>query len=119
MFAYYLLVMLVLCSNLVFILGFSALHFAARYGNADIIKVLCDAGADVAATDDFGRIPLHWAAEYDRAPVTIGSSTSPLIEATQHLLVAGSDVTARDEAGAIPDSKTKPSTIITLSSFLP
>jgi len=82
--------------------GFSALHFAARYGNADIIKVLCDAGADVAATDDFGRIPLHWAAEYDRAPVTIGSSTSPLIEATQHLLVAGSDVTARDEAGRTP-----------------
>jgi len=38
------------------------LHHAVRFGNADVVKVLLDSGADLAARDSGGRTPLHTAA---------------------------------------------------------
>lgn len=75
--------------------GFAAVHFAARYGNADVVEVLIAAGANIHCMDDYGKTPLHWAAEYDRNP-------EHSAEATAHLLRAGADVHSKDKAARTP-----------------
>jgi len=46
--------------------GWTALHYAAAYGFVDLIEALVARGADVGATDDEGRTPLHVATEEKR-----------------------------------------------------
>ena len=42
--------------------GDTALHFAARFGNADVAEFLIASAADTGAVDAKGRQPAHWAA---------------------------------------------------------
>ncbi|KAF2191542.1 hypothetical protein K469DRAFT_720593 [Zopfia rhizophila CBS 207.26] len=42
--------------------GSTALHWAAKAGNTEIIKQLLDGGADFANGNDIRRTPLHEAA---------------------------------------------------------
>ena len=42
--------------------GWTPLHWAADRGLVEIVRLLCDRGADVEARDNHGRRPLHWAA---------------------------------------------------------
>jgi len=72
--------------------GFSAMHFAARYGNADVIDSLIKAGASTSTKDDFGKTPLHWAAQYDRLDAAAA-------EATDLMIKAGIDLNAKDNQG--------------------
>ena len=62
----------------------NALHFAAKYGHAEVARLLLSAGADVTATDGDNLTALHYAAK-------VGS-----IEIAQLLLAAGADVDALD-----------------------
>jgi len=50
--------------------GFSALLLACQEGHADVVKVLLERGADVAATVGLGFTALHLAAMRDRREVT-------------------------------------------------
>ena len=45
--------------------GFSPLHYAAYHGNAKIINMLIEAGADIYAENDQGINVLHVAAQGD------------------------------------------------------
>ena len=48
----------------------SPMHFAAHYGNLDVIKLLVIRGSNVNARDVFLRYsPLHWASEYGHSKV--------------------------------------------------
>ena len=47
----------------------TALHIAAWYGHADVVKVLIQNGADVNAVDDDKQTALHKAAEFNRIDV--------------------------------------------------
>ncbi len=64
--------------------GWTALHWAADNGFAEIVKLLLDSGADIKATDNTGRTALHWA-------VTT--------EIVQLLLDSGADINAADNGG--------------------
>lgn len=44
--------------------GHSALHMAARRGDAMMVNLLVDRGADIHAENDFGQSALHFAAGY-------------------------------------------------------
>lgn len=71
--------------------GNTALHWAARYGNARAVGVLLDAGADIDDTRaGHGNTPLHMAA---------GGNTVDVVEV---LLDAGADIEARNRDGYIP-----------------
>jgi uncharacterized protein len=63
----------------------AALILAAKFGDAEIIQLLIDAGADVDAPDDMGRTALFFA--------QVGS------ESFARLLAAGADIRARDREG--------------------
>ena len=67
--------------------GRAALHLAAFWGFADIVKLLLDKGAEVNATDNTGRTALHWAAFWGFADI---------VEA---LVIAGANLNAKDFAG--------------------
>lgn len=71
-------------------MGRSALHLAARDGDARTLARLLAEGAALDAADDEGRTPLHLAAGSGRA------------EAVTALLGAGSDLSARDLEGRTP-----------------
>jgi len=71
--------------------GMSALHFASRYGNADIVECLVAAGADVANKDDFGKTPLHLASSEGRSN-----------DAVSHLIRGGANVNAEDSFRRTP-----------------
>lgn len=58
----------------------TALHFAARYGDLDLVDRLIDAGGDVNAADDRGWTPLHEAVMVGYLPDVVTS-----------LMVAGAD----------------------------
>lgn len=66
----------------------TALHYAADGGNADSIRALIAAGADVGTRSHVGDTPLHSAA---RALDT---------ESVLALLAAGADINATDDAGS-------------------
>ena len=71
--------------------GWTALHFAAAQGRADVARVLLDAGANVSAdTTSVRRTPLHWAARNGRTE-------------TVHLLRRrGAETASRDTEGSAP-----------------
>jgi ankyrin repeat protein len=68
--------------------GRSPLWWAAREGDADRVKALILAGADVNAADVDGERPLHWAARWDR------------VAAARVLLERGADASATSWSGA-------------------
>ena len=70
----------------------TALHFASRYGNADIVECLLVAGANVNSMDDYGKTALHWAANHGEPATTLA------------LLIAGSDPSAKNRFGSTPIS---------------
>jgi ankyrin repeat protein len=71
--------------------GVTALHWATRHGDADLVTALVTAGANPRATTQFGSYtPLHLAAE--RGSVAI----------TKALVSAGAPVDARTNTGATP-----------------
>ncbi len=70
--------------------GSTALHYAAAYGQADVVELLLAAGAELHARAEDGYTPLHDAA------------TSLNEEAVRLLLARGADATARDHKGRTP-----------------
>ena len=62
-----------------------ALQYASGYGQADVVTLLLERGANAGMRDDAGQTPLHWA--------TFG----PHVEVTRALLAAGAPVDARDK----------------------
>jgi len=72
--------------------GFTALHFAAFFGKAEVARILLEAGAGVdAVADNEMRVqPLHSAA------------ASRHLEVCRLLLAAGADVDARQAGGFTP-----------------
>lgn len=67
--------------------GMSALHFAARNGAIEVIKLLLDAKANVDGKSGLGQTPLHMASVYGQ------------MEAVSLLLMRGSDVSKADKDG--------------------
>ncbi|CAI4214336.1 unnamed protein product [Parascedosporium putredinis] len=41
--------------------GYTAMHLAVRFHNAEILSLLVEYGADIGAVDNLGQLPLHWA----------------------------------------------------------
>ena len=71
--------------------GVTALHWAARHGDAELVTALVAAGATRARRRSFGSYtPLHLAAERGSAPIA------------KALLEAGAPVDARTNTGATP-----------------
>jgi ankyrin repeat protein len=71
--------------------GVTALHWAARSADADLVKALVAAGANAGARTAFAAYtPLHLAAERGSAPIVAA------------LLAAGSQVDAKSTTGATP-----------------
>lgn len=75
--------------------GLSALHHAAQSGQADVIHVLVDAGAnvDAPASNSLGKTPLHLACESDLP----GTALAVVV-----LIQMGADPNARDSNGNTP-----------------
>lgn len=61
----------------------SVLHAAVRSGNAELVKLVLDAGAGVNNVESLGETPLHVAAEND------------YVEVARLLLAAGADINTR------------------------
>ena len=71
--------------------GVTALHWAARHGDADLVTALVAAGANARAETRFGAYtPLHLAAERGSAPIV------------KALVAAGAVVDAKTSTGATP-----------------
>ncbi|WP_353279072.1 ankyrin repeat domain-containing protein [Wolbachia endosymbiont (group B) of Longitarsus flavicornis] len=49
--------------------GLSPLHYAAKEGNLDLLKVLLNKGDNINAKDKYGWTPLHYAVEHNRFDV--------------------------------------------------
>ncbi len=66
-------------------IGDSPLHWPAHNGNAEIVGILLDAGADIEADEisAYGGKPLHWASEHEPSTVEL-------------LLQRGANVNARN-----------------------
>ena len=71
--------------------NYSPLHFAARFNNADVVKALIDAKADVEARSEDDQSPLHLAAIYNNRPSVAAA-----------LLNAGTDVNDQNKWGRTP-----------------
>lgn len=50
--------------------GVTALYLAARDGSEELINLLIDNGAEIAAKDNLGRTPLHYCAESGHGAAT-------------------------------------------------
>jgi uncharacterized protein len=70
--------------------GWTALHWAADFGHADIVEILLDSGAEIEKSDFNGWTALHWAAERGQ------------VEATRVLIKKGADVNKADSEGKTP-----------------
>ncbi|KAF4619314.1 hypothetical protein D9613_005336 [Agrocybe pediades] len=49
--------------------GKTALHIAALKGNEELVRMLCDLGADFDLSDNKGNTPLHYASSWGHIPV--------------------------------------------------
>ncbi|KAJ6628756.1 ankyrin repeat-containing domain protein [Mycena sp. CBHHK59/15] len=49
--------------------GKTALHIAALKGHEELVRMLCDFGADVDLSDNKGNTPLHYASSWGHSPV--------------------------------------------------
>lgn len=49
--------------------GKTALHIAALRGNEELVRMLCDFGADVDLADNMGSTPLHYASAWGHVPI--------------------------------------------------
>jgi ankyrin repeat protein len=63
--------------------GMTPLHFAAREGPTESVRLLLENGAEVTSVDDSGWTPLHWAAQGCRA------------QSAEMLLERGADANSR------------------------
>jgi len=96
------------------------LHYASRWGDAEVAKLLLDRGADVSLPDSEGDLPIHIATRYGNEEmlrvllnagsnpnIKDGSAKTPLLIAViwghvgiiKLLLKAGVEVDARDSRG--------------------
>lgn len=71
--------------------GDTPLHEAIRHGQEEIASLLIDAGADVNATGEFGKTPLHYAAEAE-GPASLA----------ELLIENGADVEKPNKGGETP-----------------
>ena len=87
--------------------GLTALHWAAFYGEIDLVRRLVESGADVEATDSNGRRPLVCAAINGHAHVV------------EYLLKRGADLHAMDYSGwtMIPSQRRSGSVVDTIQRF--
>lgn len=67
--------------------GKTALHIACQSGNAELVRTLCELGADLDLTDVQGNTPLHYASAWNALPCV------------RELLEAGCQHAARNNAG--------------------
>lgn len=70
--------------------GKTALHMAALKGNEELVRMLCDWGADVDLSDNKGNTPLHYASAWGHIPIV------------QLLIERGCQYTARNNDGFTP-----------------
>ncbi|XP_063676952.1 transient receptor potential cation channel subfamily A member 1-like [Bolinopsis microptera] len=82
--------------------GFTALHYAARYNNVDVMELLIEHGADVNVKDEDGQTPLHHATRY--APK--GTALNP---AQMAYVPMRPDVNRKDETREEEDDDDEPS----------
>lgn len=82
--------------------GWTALHFAAWEGNAEVAELLMRAGADPNATNAAGATPLHFAAK-----ARPHRGNREMEEMVLRLLEGGADPSLRDSAGETPRSQAK------------
>ncbi|KAF5548938.1 ankyrin repeat PH SEC7 domain-containing protein [Fusarium phyllophilum] len=76
--------------------GATALHYASMNANPEVISLLLAAGASTKQRDVSGVTPLHWVAQSEN------TSHQDIEAAVEMLLVAGSDLEARDNQGNTP-----------------
>jgi hypothetical protein len=69
---------------------FTALHYAARFGNKNVAEILIANGADIRAKDKWDYQPIHWAAYHDRP------------EIIELLIAKGADVNVKTSLGQTP-----------------
>ncbi|KAJ6598925.1 ankyrin repeat-containing domain protein [Mycena vulgaris] len=67
--------------------GKTALHIAALKGHEELVRMLCDFGADVDLSDNKGNTPLHYASSWGHIPVV------------QLLIERGCQYTAKNNEG--------------------
>ena len=65
--------------------GYTALHYACRYGHVDIVKILIKHKANVNARTDSDDTPLHLAAIYGKIEVFIAELSIDMINVKGHL----------------------------------
>ena len=70
--------------------GYTPLHWAARKGKTEVVKLLLEHGANVNAKDRFGNTPLHLAAWKGKT------------EVVDLLLTNGADINAKNNDGETP-----------------
>ena len=70
--------------------GRTPLHFAAVFGQAEVVIALIKAGADINAKDKYGETPLHYSAEQDD------------IKTALVLIKEGADINTKDKNGNTP-----------------
>ncbi|KAJ7765007.1 ankyrin repeat-containing domain protein [Mycena maculata] len=67
--------------------GKTALHIAALKGHEELVRMLCDFGADVDLSDNKGNTPLHYASSWGHIPIV------------QLLIERGCQYTAKNNEG--------------------
>ena len=72
----------------------TSLHKAAQNGHKDVVELLISQGADVNATDMFGKMPIHFAAGEE--------SKSSNLEIVKLLLEKGARLDKKDIYGNTP-----------------